>query len=166
MGEISHQSRILHYKSKGGLPLNVSGVRLIKVKLTSKGVVKITLTQTRVIYTMIYPMVQLFAGNFVHVVVIHSLGGSQANKHHMPSPTLGWHKSQQKWGSTSHEQSTKVAFRDLPWGIGTRPPHNHCDRSQRQAPPSTQRSSCSKSSRWRQLPRVTRDLQPTRSQVH
>jgi hypothetical protein len=92
----------------------------------------------------------------LHVVETHSLGGSCANRHHTPSPTQGHRKNTRK-GTQSHEQSTRVTFRDLPRGIGTRTPHNHHDRSRRQAPPFAQRSRCSKPSTWRQPPRVTRE---------
>ena len=33
--------------------------------------------------------VHLLAGKLVPVVAIHSLGGSHANRHHMPNPQLG-----------------------------------------------------------------------------
>ena len=43
--------------------------------------------------TMIYPVVLLLASNLVHIVTTYSLGGSRANRHHTPSPTLGPHKT-------------------------------------------------------------------------
>ena len=46
--------------------------------------------------TMIYLVVRLLAGNLVYVVTTHSLGGSRANRHHMPSPTLGHRKNHNK----------------------------------------------------------------------
>jgi hypothetical protein len=104
----------------------------------------------------IYPVVRLLAGNLVHVVMTHSLGGSRTNRHHTPNPTQEHHKNQHNRGYTSHEQFTRVAFCDLKWGVGTRTPYNHHDWNQGQPPPSAQRYRCSKPSRWRQWPRVTR----------
>jgi hypothetical protein len=59
--------------------------------------------------------VHLLTGKLVLVVVIHSLRGSRANWHHTPNPQLGVVQPTQVDDHTSHEQSTRDAFRDLPW---------------------------------------------------
>ena len=39
--------------------------------------------------TRFFTEVHLLAGKLVPIVAIHSLGGSRANRHHMPNPQLG-----------------------------------------------------------------------------
>ena len=58
--------------------------------------------------TRFFTEVHLLAGKLVLVVVIHSLGSSRANWHHMPNPQLGATQPTQDEDHTSHEQSTRV----------------------------------------------------------
>ena len=51
--------------------------------------------------------VHLPAGKLVPVVAIHPLGGSRANRHHMPKSRLGAIQPTQDGDHTSHEQSTE-----------------------------------------------------------
>ena len=52
--------------------------------------------------------------SYVLVVVIHPLGGSRANRHHMPNPQSGAAQPTQDEDHTSHEQSTRVPFGSPP----------------------------------------------------
>jgi hypothetical protein len=60
--------------------------------------------------------VHLLAGKLVPIVMIHSLGGSRANRHHTSNPQPGAAQPTQDEDHMSHAQSTRVAFRDLPQG--------------------------------------------------
>ena len=62
----------------------------------------------------------MLAGKLVPVVVIHSLGGSRANRHHTPNPQLGAAQPTQDEDHTSHEEFTKVPFGSPP-GKGQEP---------------------------------------------
>jgi hypothetical protein len=62
----------------------------------------------------------LLAGNLVLVVVIYSLGGSRANRHHTPNPQLGAAQPTQDEDHTSHEKSTRIPFVSPP-GKGQEP---------------------------------------------
>jgi hypothetical protein len=74
--------------------------------------------------------VHLLADKLVPVVTIHSLGGSRANRHHTPKPQPGATQPTQDDDHTSHVQSTRVAFCDLPRG-------KHKNPSQAQRPEPT-----------------------------
>ena len=63
---------------------------------------------------MIFYRGSLACGKLLLVVVIHSLGGSQANWHHTPNPQLGAAQPTQDDDHTSHEQSTRVPFGSSP----------------------------------------------------
>jgi hypothetical protein len=65
--------------------------------------------------------VHLLAGKLVHVVAIHLLEGSRANRHHTLNPQLGAVQPTQDEDHTSHAHSTRVAFRDLPRGRDKNP---------------------------------------------
>ena len=52
----------------------------------------------------------MLAEKLVPIVVIHSLGGSRANWHHMPNPQPGAAQPTQDADHTSYEQSTRVYF--------------------------------------------------------
>jgi hypothetical protein len=54
--------------------------------------------------------IHLLAGKLVPVVVIHSLEGSRANRHHTPNSQPGVAQPTQDEDHTSHEQSTRVRF--------------------------------------------------------
>jgi hypothetical protein len=56
----------------------------------------------------------LLAGKLVPIVVIHSLGGSHANRHHTSNPQSGAAQPTQDEDHTSHEQSTRVPFDSPP----------------------------------------------------
>jgi hypothetical protein len=45
--------------------------------------------ETMMIQLIFSPRFTLLAGKLVPIVVIHSLGGSRANRHHMPNLQLG-----------------------------------------------------------------------------
>jgi hypothetical protein len=70
----------------------------------------------------------LVAGKLVSIVAIHSLGGSRANRHYTPHPQPGAAQPTQDEDHTSHAQSTRVVFRDLPWGRHKNP--SQCWRSE------------------------------------
>jgi hypothetical protein len=69
-------------------------------------------------------MVRLLAGNLVHVVTMHSHGGSQANRHHTPSLIVGRHKIEptKERGLNATSNLLELPFA-LQQGIGTRSPH-------------------------------------------
>ena len=58
--------------------------------------------------------VHLLASKLVLVVAIHPLGGSRANRHHMPNLQPGAAQPTQDGDHTSHEQSTRVSFGSPP----------------------------------------------------
>ena len=62
----------------------------------------------------------MLADKLVLLVVIHSLGGSYANLHHMSNPQLGAAQPTQDEDHTSHEKSTRVPFGSPP-GKGQEP---------------------------------------------
>ena len=62
----------------------------------------------------------MLTGKLVLVVVIHSLGGSCANWHHMPNPQPGATQPTQDEDLPSHEQFTRVHFGSPP-GKGQEP---------------------------------------------
>jgi hypothetical protein len=90
---------------------------------------------------------------YILIVAMHSLGGSCTNRHYTPSPPLGRRKNQHKRGSTSHEQSTRVVFRDLSRGIGTKTSHKSPIGVGDKHHPPLNDHRCSKPSRWRQPPK-------------
>jgi hypothetical protein len=106
---------------------------------------------------MHFTEVHLLAGKLVPVVVIHSLGGSRANRHHTPNPQLDAVQPTQDEDHISHEQSTRVPFDSSP-GKGQerltittiRARHNHL--------PPLNDPHCTKPSRWRQPPRETSEI--------
>ena len=88
--------------------------------------------------TRFFTEVHLLADKLVPVVAIHSLGGSRANGHHTPNPQPGAAQPTQD----EDPQATHNLL-ELPLALrqeGTRTPHNHNDRSQRQSPSSARRS--------------------------
>ena len=70
--------------------------------------------------TRFFTEVHLLAGKLVSVVVIHSLGGSRAYRHHTPNPQAGAAQPTQDEDHTSHEQPTRVPFGSPP-GKGQEP---------------------------------------------
>jgi hypothetical protein len=60
--------------------------------------------------TRFFSRCHLLAGKLVHVVAIHPLRGSRANRHHTPNPQSGATQPTQDGDHTSHVQSTRVAF--------------------------------------------------------
>jgi hypothetical protein len=60
--------------------------------------------------TRFFTEVHLLAGKLVPAVAIHSLGGSHANRHHMPNLQSSAAQPTQDGDHTSHEQSTRVSF--------------------------------------------------------
>ena len=82
--------------------------------------------------------VHLLADKQVPVVAIHSLGGSRANRHHMPNPQLGAAQPTQDEDPQAMHNPLELPL--VLHREGTRTPHNHNDRSRRQSPSSTQQS--------------------------
>ena len=70
--------------------------------------------------TRFFTEVHLLTGKLVSIVVIHPLGGSRTNRHHMPNPQSGIAQPTQDGDHTSHEQSTRVPFGSPP-GKGQEP---------------------------------------------
>jgi hypothetical protein len=98
--------------------------------------------------------VHLLAGKLVLVVAIHSLGGSRANRYHMPNPQYDATQPTQDEDHTSHKQSTRVPFGSL-LGKGQEPLIITMIRAGDNHQPPLDDPHCSKPSRWRQPPRVT-----------
>jgi hypothetical protein len=70
----------------------------------------------------------LLASKLVPIVVIHSFGGSRANRHHTPNLQQGVAQPTQDEDHIGHAQSTRVAFQDLPRGKHKNP--SQCQRSE------------------------------------
>ena len=104
--------------------------------------------------TMIFTEVHLLAGKLVLVVVIHSLGRSRANWHHMPNPQQGAAQPTQYKDHTSHEQFTRVPFGSPP-GKGQEPFTITTIGAGDNHQPPLDDPRCSKPSRWQQPPRIT-----------
>ena len=96
----------------------------------------------------------MLAGKLVHVVAIHSLGGSRPYRHHTPNPQSGAAQPTQDEDHTSHEQFTKVPFGSPP-GKGKEPLTITTIGAGDNHHPPLDDPRCSKPSRWRQPPRVT-----------
>ena len=77
--------------------------------------------------------VHLLAGKLVPVVAIHSLGGSRANRHHMPNPQPGVAQPTQDEDPQAMPNPLELPF-VITHEEGTRTPHNHHDRSRQQSP--------------------------------
>ena len=88
---------------------------------------------------LFFTEVHLLAGKLVPIVVIHSLGGSRANRHHTPNRNQVPHNQHKMRINKPRaiQQSTFWLFT----GKRSRTPHNHHDWSWRQSPTFTQRSS-------------------------
>jgi hypothetical protein len=91
--------------------------------------------------TMIFPLTfTCLPASYVPVVAIHPLGDSRANWHHTSNPQSGATQPTQDEDPQATSNPLKMPF-VISYGEGSRTPHNHHDRSKRQAPPSAQRSS-------------------------
>jgi hypothetical protein len=99
----------------------------------------------------------LLVGKLVPVVAIHSLGGSRANRHHMPNPQSGAAQPTQDEDHTSHEQSTRVPFGSLP-GKGQEPLTITTIGAGDKHLPLLNDPRCTKPSRWQQPPRETSEI--------
>ena len=73
---------------------------------------------------LFFTEVHLLAGKLVPIMAIHPLGGSHANRHHMPNPQSGAAQPTQDGDHTSHAQSTRVVF-GAPSGKAQEPLTNH-----------------------------------------
>jgi hypothetical protein len=101
--------------------------------------------------------VHLLPGKLVPVVAIHPLGGSCANRYHMPNPQSGAAQLTQDGDHTSHEQSTRVPFRSPP-GEGQEPlTITMIGAGDKHLPP-LDNPHCTKPFRWQQPPRVTSEI--------
>jgi hypothetical protein len=98
--------------------------------------------------------VHLPAGKLVPIVVIYSLEGSRANRHHTPNPQSGATQPTQDEDHTSHEQSTRVSF-GSPSGKGQEPLTITTIGSRDGHVPPLDDPRCTRPSRWRQPPRET-----------
>jgi len=107
------------------------------------------------------PEVHLLAGKLVHVVAIHPLKGSRANRHHVPNPLSGAAQPTQNRDpqATSNPLELPLTLRRGTQKNPSQSPelatnyHQHVSKLLR----------CFKPSRWWQPPRVTRNPQPPRS---
>ena len=72
--------------------------------------------------------VHLLAGKLVPIVVIHSLGGSRANRHHTPNLQPGAAQPTQDEDPQATHNPLELPF-VISHGEGTRTPHNVDDRS-------------------------------------
>jgi hypothetical protein len=100
--------------------------------------------------------VHLLAGKLVPVVVIHSLEGSRANRHHTPNPQSCATQPTQDEDHRSHTQSTRVHFGSPP-GKSQEPLIITMIRAGDKYLPPLEDPCCTKTSRWRQPPRETRE---------
>jgi hypothetical protein len=98
--------------------------------------------------------VHLLAGKLVPIVVIHSLRGSRAYRHHTPNPQSSATQPTQDVDHTSHEQSTRVHFGSLP-GKGQEPLTITTIRAEDHHHPLLDDPRYTKLSRWWQPPRET-----------
>ena len=73
--------------------------------------------------------------SYVPIVVIHPLEGSRANRHHTPNPQPDAAQPTQDEDPQATSNPLKMPF-VISHGEGLRTPHNHHDRSRRQASPS------------------------------
>jgi hypothetical protein len=104
--------------------------------------------------TMIFYLGSLATGKLVLIVAIHSLGGSQAYRHHTSNPLSGVAQSTQDEDHTSHKQSTRVYF-GSPLGKGQEPLTITTIRAKDKHLSPLNDPRYSKLSRWQKPPRVT-----------
>jgi hypothetical protein len=101
--------------------------------------------------------VHLLAGKLVPVVTIHPLGGSRANRHHTPNPQLGAAQQTQDGDSQDTSNPLEMSF-VISHREGSRTPHNPPIRAGDKHHLPLNDPRCTKSSRCRQTPRVTREI--------
>jgi hypothetical protein len=106
--------------------------------------------------TRFFTEVNLLACKLVPIVVIHPLGGSRANRLHMPNPQSGAAQPTQE-DHTSHLQSTRVAF-GASLGKAQEPLTITMIRAGDNHSPPLDDFRCTKLSRWRQPPKVTSEI--------
>ena len=99
----------------------------------------------------------MIAGKLVPVVAIHSLGGSRANRHHMPNSQPGAAQPTQDEDPQATRNPLELPF-VISHGEGTRTPHNPPIGAGDKHHPPLNDPRCSKPSRCRQTPRVTREI--------
>ena len=90
--------------------------------------------------------VHLLAGKLVPVVVIHSLGGSRANRHHTPNPQPGAAQPTQDGDPQATINPLEFSFMISHEG-GTRTPHNPPIEARDKHHPLLNNPRCSKPSR-------------------
>ena len=99
----------------------------------------------------------MLAGKLVPIVVIHPLGGSRANRHHTPNPQSGATQPTQDGDPQATSNPLELPFM-ISHGEGTRTPHSPLIRAEDKHHPLLNDPRCSKASRCRQTPRVTREI--------
>ena len=107
--------------------------------------------------TRFFTEVHLLAGKLVLVVEIHSLRGSRTNWHHMPNSQPGATQPTQDEDPQATSNQLELPFA-ISHGEGTRTPHNPPIGARDKHHPPLNDSRCSKPSRCRQTPRVTREI--------
>jgi hypothetical protein len=108
--------------------------------------------------TRFFTKVHLLASKLIHVVAIHSLGGSRANRHHTPTPQPGAAQPTQDEDHISHEQSTRVSFGSPP-RKGQQPLTITTIEAGDKHIPSLDNPCRTKPYRWRQPPRKSSETQ-------
>ena len=99
----------------------------------------------------------MLADKLVPVVAIHSPGGSRANRHHTPNPQLGAAQQTQDEDPQATRNPLELSS-VISHGEGTRTPHNPPIGAGDKHHPPLNDPRCSKPSRCRQTPRVTREI--------
>jgi hypothetical protein len=101
--------------------------------------------------------VHLLADKLVPVVAIHPFRGSWANRHHTPNLQPGAAQPTQDVNSQATLNPLELSF-VVSHGEGTKPPHNPPIGAGDKHHPPLNDPRCSKLSRCRQTPRVTREI--------
>ena len=100
----------------------------------------ISTKSTEIRWQKIFLQGSFVAGKLVPVVAIHPLGGSRANRHHMPNPLPGGAQPTQDGDPQATSNPLEMPFM-ISHGKGSRTPHKSTDWCRRQSPPSAQRAS-------------------------
>jgi hypothetical protein len=101
--------------------------------------------------------VHLLVGKLVLIVMIHLLRGSRTNRHHTPNLQPGATQPTQDGDPQAMSNPLEFPFM-ISHGEGTRTPHNPLIRAGDKHRPLLNDPRCSKSSRCRQTPRVTKEI--------
>jgi hypothetical protein len=99
----------------------------------------------------------LLADKLVSIVAIHPLVGSRANRLHMPNPQLGVAQATQDRDPQATSNPLELSF-VISHGEGRRTPQNPSGDGHEQLPTRANAPTLLQAVRWRQPPRVTRNL--------